>query len=102
MPPGELKFTVAKTCRIPYNSSIQTNNKGKQMKKVTKTHASVLVNQLVEHVRITAETKYNCKTDSDQVHFALGYIMSVLTQVAGSSPKAFAQLQETLNYTIQE
>jgi len=32
----------------------------------------------------------------------LGYMMSVLTQVAGSSPKAFAQLQETLNYTIAE
>lgn len=72
------------------------------MPKVTKTHASVLVNKLVEHVRITAETKYNCKDDNATAHFALGYIMSVLTQVAGSSPKAFAQLQETLNYTITE
>jgi len=60
------------------------------------------VNQLVENVRMTAETKYNCKTDNDKAHFALGYMMSVLTQVAGSSPKAFAQLQETLNYTIAE
>jgi hypothetical protein len=72
------------------------------MPKVTKTHASVLVNQLVANVRARAETKYNCKDDNDTAHFALGYIMSVLTQVAGSSPKAFAQLQETLNYTITE
>jgi len=41
-------------------------------------------------------------TYDEQAHFALGYMMSVLTQVAGSSPKAFAQLQETLNYTITE
>lgn len=102
MPPGELKFTVAKTCKIPYNSSIQTNNKGKKMSKVTKTHASVLVNKLVENVKVNAERKYNCKTDSEQSHFALGYIMSVLTQVAGSSPKAFAELQEVLNYTVTE
>jgi hypothetical protein len=72
------------------------------MKKVTNTHASVLVSKLVESVKANAETKYNCKTYDEQAHFALGYMMSVLTQVAGSSPKAFAQLQETLNYTIAE
>ena len=72
------------------------------MPKVTKTHASVLVNKLVESVKDNAAKKYNCKTYDEQAHFALGYMMSVLTQVAGSSPKAFAQLQETLNYTIAE
>ena len=72
------------------------------MRKVTKTHASVLVNKLVENVKVNAERKYNCKTDSEQSHFALGYMMSVLTQVAGSSPKAFAELQEVLNYTVTE
>jgi len=72
------------------------------MSKVTEFHASVLVNKLVANVKFNAERKYNCKTDSDQACFALGYMMSVLTQVAGSSPKAFAELQEVLNYTIQE
>jgi hypothetical protein len=84
-----------------YNSSIQ-NTKGKKMPKVTKTHASVLVTKLVENVKANAAAKYSCLTYDEQAHFALGYIMSVLTQVAGSSPKAFAQLQETLNYTITE
>jgi len=72
------------------------------MPKVTKTHASVLVSKLVANVKANAESKYNCKTYDEQAHFALGYMMSVLTQVAGSSPKAFAQLQETLNYTIAD
>lgn len=72
------------------------------MPKVTKTHASVLVNKLVANVKVNAERKYNCKSYDEQAHFALGYIMSVLTQVAGSSPKAFAELQEVLNYTVTE
>jgi len=72
------------------------------MPKVTNTHASVLVSKLVESVKDNAAKKYNCKTYDEQAHFALGYMMSVLTQVAGSSPKAFAQLQETLNYTIAD
>ena len=33
MPPGELKFTVAKTCEMPYNSSIQTNKRKENEKK---------------------------------------------------------------------
>lgn len=72
------------------------------MRKVTKTHASVLVNKLVVNVKANAQRKYNCKSYDEQAHFALGYIMSVLTQVAGSSPKAFAELQEVLNYTVTE
>jgi len=72
------------------------------MSKVTNTHASVLVNKLVENIKANAAAKYSCLTYDEQAHFALGYMMSVLTQVAGSSPKAFAQLQETLNYTIAE
>ena len=71
------------------------------MSKVTKTHASVLVNKLVVNVKANAERKYNCSSD-EQAHFALGYMVSVLERVAGSSPKAFAELQEVLKYTVTE
>ena len=53
IPPGELKFTVAKTSEMPYNSSIQTN-KGKQNEK----------KQKQKNLRCSASQAFRVKTNS--------------------------------------
>ena len=63
-----------------------------------RTDAQNLANQIVDLAKAKAETKFDCTRMEDQNAFALGYLNSLLAQVAGASPAAMKELAKVVAY----
>lgn len=63
-----------------------------------RTDAQNLANQIVDLAKAKAETKFGCTRMEDQNAFALGYLNSLLAQVASASPAAMKELAKVVAY----
>ena len=63
-----------------------------------RTDAQSLADQMVELAKARAESKYHCTRLEDQNAFALGYLNSLLAQVASASPAAMKELAKVVAY----
>ena len=63
-----------------------------------RTDAQTVTDTLVVLARDVKAPKYQCLGEYEKSAFALGYMSSVLAQVAASSPAAMRKLQEVLQY----
>jgi hypothetical protein len=75
------------------------NLKGKQMRNtLRRTDAQRMANQIMNLAKAKAEAKFGCTSVEDQNAFALGYLNSLLAQVASSSPAAMKELAGALDF----
>jgi hypothetical protein len=82
---------------------LNTKAKGKQMKTLRsydlqssrRTDAQRMANEMVEMAKAKAVAKFGC---ADPEAFALGYLNSLLAQVASASPAAMRELESALGF----
>lgn len=68
-----------------------------QLRTSRRTDADNLAKQMVALAQRKAETKYQC-TGAEVNAFTVGYLSSLLAQVASTSPAAMKELAAALNY----
>lgn len=68
-----------------------------QLRTSRRTDADALSQQMVKLAQRKAETKYQC-TGAEVNSFTVGYLSSLLAQVAAASPAAMKELAAAVNY----
>ena len=65
---------------------------------IRRTDADMLSTKVVEMVKSRAKTWYGCKEDAEVYPFTVGYLVSLLGQIAAQSPASLRELESAVNF----
>ena len=65
---------------------------------IRRTDADMLSTKVVELVKTRAETKFGCQGQTEVYPFTVGYLVSLLGQIAAQSPAGLRELESAVNF----